>query len=185
MTQPAPCPGCGRIQDTRGVHAIACKTASGAIDKHNSIVKGFADELKKGHVNCVMEAFNPASDNRQRPGDIFIPEFDVYGDDFLDVSVINILAPTHITRAPKGPLEGSKIRFVEKKTKYADLGERMKLLVVENTGGWHPYSIDYLKKMAEDIAARSLKTTTEALNVLLTVASVKLQSHQGLTFHRK
>jgi hypothetical protein len=33
------CPDCNTIMDIYGDHAVTCKTASGVIDKHNSIVK--------------------------------------------------------------------------------------------------------------------------------------------------
>jgi hypothetical protein len=33
------CPDCGAILDIFGDHAVTCRTASGVIDKHNSIVK--------------------------------------------------------------------------------------------------------------------------------------------------
>jgi hypothetical protein len=51
------------------------------------------------------------NDTRQRPGDIYMPEFDVYGDAFFDVSIINVCAPSHVKKSAKGQLEGSKIRL--------------------------------------------------------------------------
>jgi hypothetical protein len=62
------------------------------------------------------------NNTRQRPGDIYMPEFDIYGDAFLDVSVINICADIYVSRATKGQLEGSRIRFEEKMKKYPELG---------------------------------------------------------------
>jgi hypothetical protein len=49
---------------------------------------------------------------RQRPGDIFVPEFDNYGDAYLDVSVINITRKSHLAKASKGLLMGADIRYV-------------------------------------------------------------------------
>jgi dethiobiotin synthetase len=68
-----------------------------------------------------------------------MPEFDVYGDAFFDVSEIKLCAPSHVRKAAKGQLEGSKIRYDVKMAKYPELGHRFKPLVVESTGGWHPY----------------------------------------------
>jgi hypothetical protein len=36
------------------------------------------------------------NDSRQRPGDIYMPEFEVFGDAFFDISVINICAASYI-----------------------------------------------------------------------------------------
>jgi hypothetical protein len=41
-------------------------------------------------MTCSFEAKNLNNSSRQRLGDIFIPEFDIYGDAYLDVSVINM-----------------------------------------------------------------------------------------------
>jgi hypothetical protein len=36
----------------------------------------------------------------------------------------------------------AKFVYVQKMTKYSDLGARFKPLVIESTGRWHPYSFD-------------------------------------------
>ena len=114
-----------------------------------------------------------------------MPEFDVYGDAFFDVSVISICANSYVSRAAKGQLEGSKIRYVQKMAKYPDLGTRFKPLVIESTGGWHPYSFDYLKTLADHIAAKTNKTARDALNGLLTTSAFCLQRHQGTMLVRR
>ena len=179
------CPDCGKEQDKFGHHALSCKVASGSIDKHNSIVNGIYKQLKQASITCSSEAFNPMKDNRERPGDIYMPEFDVYGDAFFDVSVISICANSYVSRAAKGQLEGSKIRYVQKMAKYPDLGTRFKPLVIESTGGWHPYSFDYLKTLADHIAAKTNKTARDALNGLLTTSAFCLQRHQGTMLVRR
>jgi hypothetical protein len=98
---------------------------------------------------------------------------------------INICAESYASRAVKGPLEGSKIRYVEKMRKYPELGSRFKPLVVESTGEWHQYSFDYLKNIADHIAAKTNKTSIVALNTILTTASVCLQRHQGTMLVRR
>jgi hypothetical protein len=44
---------------------------------------------KNAGMSCSYEAKNLSNPTRQRPGDIFVPEFDNYGDAYLDVSVNN------------------------------------------------------------------------------------------------
>jgi hypothetical protein len=63
--------------------------------------------------------------------------------------------------------------------KYPDLGPRFKPLVIESSGGWHNYSIDYLKTMAAHISSRTNKHTTIVLGNLLRACSFALQLHQG------
>ncbi len=174
------CPDCGTAQDNFGYHATSCKVASGAIDKHNSIVESIFLNMRSAAINCSKESVNIGDDsNRQRPGDVYMPDFDIYGEAYFDVSVINPCATSYINRASQGILEASKIRYDQKTAKYCDLGPKMKPLVVEATGGWHPYSFNYLKTISEHIATRTNKCVTATLNLLLTEASFCLQRHQG------
>ena len=129
---------------------------------------------------------NPLNDTRQRSGDLYIPFFDERGGEaFFDVSVIHILVPSYIRRASKGQLEASKIRYDFKMTKYPDLGTRFKPLVLESTGGWHPSSFKYLKQIAELVVAHSRLTISTALNLMLTLASCRLQRNQGAMLTRR
>ena len=179
------CPDCLSTQDVFGHHALSCKKSSGFIDKHNAIVTTIFDTLKSAGVSCSKEAFNPMTDDRQRPGDIHIPDFDVYGEAYLDVSIINILAPSHLSRAASAPLAGSQIRFDEKIRKYQALGANFKPLILECTGGWHRFSMDYLKIIANRISSCSLKSPTKVLNNNLTAVSFRLQRHQGSKLIRR
>ena len=97
-----------------------------------------------------------------------MPEFDIFGDAFFDISVINICAASYIKRASKGLLEGSQIRYEEKVEKYPELGARFKPLVIESTGGWHAYSFDYLNSIARHISSRTNKKSRDVLNTILT-----------------
>jgi hypothetical protein len=99
--------------DVYGDHAVTCKTTA-VIDKHNSIVRSLFKKMSAVANSCTMEAHH-------RPADISIPEFDIYGDAFLDVSVINI---PYLQKSSKGKLCVSKIRFLEK---YPDLGAKFRL----------------------------------------------------------
>jgi len=179
------CPDCGKTQDKYGYHALACKTASGAIDRHNAIVNGISDLLKKSNITCLTEQGCPLSDNRERPGDIFIPNYNTFGDAYLDVSVIHILAVSHIKKAATAPLQGSNIRYDKKIKKYPQLGSNFKPLILESTGGWHPYSFNTLKELAYKMATNSGKSQADLLNSLLTTCSVSLQRSQGCLLVRR
>lgn len=185
MSQDQACPDCKKPQDRFGHHALSCKVASGKIDQHNSIVDGISLHLKSAAINHHTEEKNPMKENNQRPGDIYLPTFDTYGDAFFDLSVITTCANAYYKRAAKGQLEGSKIRYCEKMKKYPELGFRFKPLILESTGGWNAYSFDYLKKMAEMIASRSNKLSKVVLNSLLTMASFRLQRNQGTLLVRR
>jgi hypothetical protein len=78
--------------------------ASGVIDKHNYIVKCLLLKMKNAGMSCSYDAKNL---NRQRQGDIFVPEFDNYRDAYLDVSVINITVKSHLGKSSKGLLMGA------------------------------------------------------------------------------
>jgi hypothetical protein len=69
--------------------------------------------------------------------------------------------------------------------KYPDLGFRFKPLVIESTGGWHAYSFEYLKKIAEHISSRTNMLARDVLNRMLTSTSIRLQRHQGTMLVRR
>ena len=182
---PLKCPDCGSLQDKFGHHALSCRVGSVSIDKHNSIVRAIYSQMKQARISCSMEAFNPMNDSRQRPGDIHMADFDNYGDAFFDISVINICADSYASRASKGVLEGSSIRYVAKMKKYPDLGPRFKPLILESTGGWHKLSFNYIRTLADHIASRTNKSASDALNSLLRAVSFCLQRHQGTMLVRR
>ena len=150
-----------------------------------SIVK----HMKAANLSCSVEECNPMNDTRERPGDIYIAEFDSLGhgpgDAFFDISVIHICAESYIRRASVGQLEGSNIRYNEKMLKYPDLKSRFKPLVVESTGGWHPFSFKDLKDIADRMAGMSRLSAVDALSKLLSSASFCLQRHQGSQLARR
>jgi hypothetical protein len=113
-------------------------------------------------TNESLEAKNLNNPSRQHPGDIFIPEFDTYGDAYLSVK-------SYLLISSKELLCGANVRYLEKMKKYPDLGPKFKPLVIESTGGWHNYSMDYLKSIAGHIASRSNKSNISVLNNLLSV----------------
>jgi hypothetical protein len=67
---------------------MCCKVASGAIVNITQLSTQFMYiNMKKAKITCDVEVKNPMNSTSQRPGDIYMPEFDVFGDAFLDVSV--------------------------------------------------------------------------------------------------
>ena len=95
------------------------------------------------------------------------------------------VARSYIDRRWTGLLDCAEQRFKGKKNKYAELGDKMKPLVIESSGGWHRYSMGYLDTMANAISAHSLMTKGEALNSILTTSSIRLQKHQGTMLARR
>jgi hypothetical protein len=114
-----------------------------------------------------------------------MPDFDILGDAYFDVSVINIGSDAYYKKAAKGQLEGSNIRYQSKMKKYPELGHHLKPLVVESTGGWHQYSFGFLKTLASHVAARLGSLTKDVLNNILSTSSIRLQRHQGSLLVRR
>jgi hypothetical protein len=56
-------------------------------------------------MSCIYESKNLNNPSRQRPGDIFAPEFDNYGGAYFDVSVI---VKSHLGKSSKGLLMGCR-----------------------------------------------------------------------------
>jgi hypothetical protein len=52
------CLDCNTIIDIYGDHPVTCKTASGVIDKHISIVKSLVLKMKNAGMSCSYEAKN-------------------------------------------------------------------------------------------------------------------------------
>jgi hypothetical protein len=179
------CPDCSKMMDVYGDHASTCKVSSGSIDKHNSIVRALHNVMVDAKINCSMEASAPGQKTKQRPGDIFVPDFDGNGDAYFDVSVINTCCSSHISRSSKGPLCGAQIRYDQKVAKYPDLGRQFKPLVVEAFGGWHPYSLGYLQLIADSMASKTRLSPSESLKKILVPVSFSLQRHIGAMLVRR
>jgi hypothetical protein len=106
------CPDCNTLMDIYGDHIMpppAKQPVGLSINICNSIVNSLIVQMKSASMNCSTEAKNLTNNSRQRPGDIFVPEFDIYGDAFLDVSVINTTVKSHIHKSSKGQLCGANI----------------------------------------------------------------------------
>ena len=184
------CLDCGVLMDQFGDHAVTCSFSSGRIEKHNSLVNVLYKKLKDVGVSCYCEAAVisnsvPNSESKERPGDLFITDFDIFGEAYFDVSVINMLCPSYLRKSSSGSLCGAEIRYAEKMKKYAHIGPQFKPLAVECTGGWHAMSFKSLKSISALIASRSNQATKLVLKNLLTSLSVSLQRHQGAMMVRR
>ena len=101
--------------DIYGHHALVCKKGATLISRHNSGCYAICDSCKGLSIPCSLEAPNPMNITRERPGDIYFPEFDEHGDGHCDYSDIHIAAASYVYKSSKGLLEGSKIRYDYKK----------------------------------------------------------------------
>ena len=106
MAAPKACPECSKMMDVFGHHALSCRQKSGDIHRHKSIVQSIVKHMKAANLSCSVEECNPMNDTRERPGDIYIAEFDSMGhwpgDAFFDIPVIHICAESYIRRASVG-----------------------------------------------------------------------------------
>jgi hypothetical protein len=185
LSYPQPCPDCHKLMDVYGDHAMVCPVSSNRIDKHDSIAELLFENLKKAGLSVCLNVGKPEQHDGSRPGDIYLSKFDNLGESYFDISIINILCPSHLARASKGQLQGSDIRYKEKLKKYSDLKDQLKPLIIENTGGWHPKSFETLKSLSELIAHRTNQSTKDVLNSLLLNISVNLQRDQGAMVVRR
>ena len=125
LAYPQPCPDCHKSMDIYGDHAMVCPVSSNRIDKHDSIAELLFENLKKAGLGVCLNVGKPDQNDNTRPGDIYLSKFDNLGESYFDISIINILCPSHLNRASKGQLQGSDIRFKEKLKKYADLKDQL------------------------------------------------------------
>ena len=106
------CRGCQNVADKFGHHALSCSGADGKqlFKRHDSLCNYLAKWLRQAHYKIEMEARYLCKDgvwNRrlQRPGDIKIVDFFVQADEpkdlYLDISVGNIFAPSHLQVAQR------------------------------------------------------------------------------------
>jgi hypothetical protein len=68
-------PNCSSVMDQFGDHATTCKTRAGVIDKHNSIFSSVSEQMRKASMAHITEVTRPANLTKERPGDIFVPDF--------------------------------------------------------------------------------------------------------------
>ena len=171
--------------DRYGDHAMTCKVSSGAIDKHNSLCEILLNDMKAAGVSCAGEQPSLNQTSKERPADVYVPNFDIYGEAYIDISVINILCPSYLGKSSKGPLCGAEIRYEMKLKKYEHLAQQFKPLIVECTGGWHAHSYKNIGAIAQLIASRSNQAVKIVMKRLISSLSISLQRHQGTMIVRR
>ena len=101
------CRGCDKVADKYGYHALSCVGLDGKqlFRRHDSLCNYLAKWLRQAHYRIEMEARYSNQDGSwkrslKRPGDIKILDFSLQADEakdlYLDITVGNIFAPSHL-----------------------------------------------------------------------------------------
>ncbi len=137
------CPevNCNARIDTKGVHALVCKSYGDRISKHNTIIDVIEKEARLAAKNPYKEVLRLlGSNDDRRPADLFIPNHHQHKSTCLDIGISNPLCPSYVVDAASTPLSAAESYAIKKSKKYKGICDIKGLNYIpicgETTGGW-------------------------------------------------
>jgi hypothetical protein len=150
LKKKCPLSTCNSDLDSKGVHALICKSSGGRISKHNNIVDFLEREAIKAAKNPRKEVLHIlGKDNDYKPADLFIPNHTLGRDSCLDVGIANPMCQSYYIKSALFPLHAANTYSEKKSTKYSELCNKQSMnyfpICGECTGGWTTTSHEIFK----------------------------------------
>ena len=173
---PLLCP-CGSAIDPNGDHLLGCGHGPLRIRRHDILRDTLFQTLLLDN-RAVRREQRVSGQSKDRPGDIFHPDFSDGIPTFFDVSVCSPLNPG-IINSTSALAGGAGLQAeMSKDNKHADCveaaGGKFIPLVVETLGRWTPFARNILRQIASRSTISSGLSPSQATNNLIQLLSVKL-----------
>ncbi len=172
------CLECGSVLDPFGDHGLVCSSGTGRIYRHDKIAVAISRLLHESNHDHTLELTHLTGDNKERPSDIFIPNWN--GKDVgVDVGVVCPTARSYRKGASCNRLYAADQMHKRKEEKYGTIckenGFDYVPLVCETTGGWCQKSKEFFDSLSEKIASSKNEDIRKVKNRVYKRLSVALQ----------
>ena len=175
--------------DRLGDHAMNCAWQGERIARHNSL----RDTL---HSTAVSAALGPTREGQYllpgeggKPADIFIPSHAGGKDVALDVTVINPLQTSLVSKAADEPGHALSVAHKRKLDKSwqpcHDQGIVFLPLAVESLGAWHKEAISEVKKLGSALARHTGEEESVTISHLFQKLSIDLMRGNSALFNNR
>ena len=170
------CP-CGSVIDPNGDHLLGCSHGPFRIRRHDAIRDIIYEALLLDNQSVKREQ-SASSQSRNRPGDIFHPDFSNGRPTYFDISVCNPLTPGNITSFTAGAagLRGEAYKDAKHFSEVEGAGAVFIPLVTDALGLWSSFARKILKQIASKTIVFNNLSTAEALKYLIQRISTTLWS---------
>jgi hypothetical protein len=152
------CRTCPTALDSKGVHAICCKSTSDRITKHNNIRDIIFREAEMAAKSPLLEVTGICLENNKRPADILLPNHKDNRNSCLDVGIVNPMAKQYRNKAASDQLSAAVNYEAQKIRKHAEDCRKQGLnyfpICGESTGGWSKTSRRIFKELYTASARR-------------------------------
>jgi hypothetical protein len=169
-------------------HAIHCPCNGDRILKHDSLVRTFANYLKKKlRVRTDIEQ-RDSSGNKTRPHDVRLTCIDGDKELSYDFSVVATCCKTYVQNSAKEALYAAELRYKAKLSeieKKGVVGLKPLPFIIESVGGLHPKASAAIYTIATRTAGGDVISVKSACKDIKTLLSVTLQKQNSLVlkFH--
>ena len=161
---------CRSPLDQHGDHLLGCGQGPLRIRRHDALCNIVYHALSQDNSSVRREE-RIWGDNRDRPGDIFHPDFDDGRPTYFDISVRHTLQPGNLNRASTNAGAAAVAGEMEKDQKHAtnveSIGGRFHPLVMETLGVWTASSLSTLRAIAARTTVCNGLTVKQATSNLL------------------
>ncbi len=173
------CLACGSPLDKLGDHGLVCSSGTGRIQRHDKVTVAISKLLHEAKQEHALELSHLTGDNKERPGDIFIPQWSGGKDLAVDVGVVCPTAPSYRSNASKERFYSANQMYARKESKYdkicAEKGFNYLPVVFETPGGVCGKSKDFFNILADRLASASCEEIPRAKHRIFTRISIALQ----------
>ena len=158
---------CNANSDIYGDHAVSCAAGSERIAKHNHVRDAIFCAAQQANLGPVREpdGLLPGSDDR--PADILIPYRSQGRDTAFDITVVNSLQSSLVSRVAEEGSHAVNYAYKNKQNKYQDRcnaeGLKFVPLAVDTFSSWQKDSLSNLKKLGRQLARAVGKEESEVV----------------------
>jgi ubiquitin len=170
------CRHCGSANDLGGYHALTCRCWGGRIYRHHALANVLTSYLRAAHHGAQREK---GVDGVTRPGDVFLPHWELGKPLAVDLAVTHPLQPNALLKAGKREpgswaTEYARTHKSSQAARLAPHGVDFAPLIVETFGSWDPDAYDLLHRFADQYATHQAVSASVAVRTLFQRLSVTL-----------
>ena len=174
------CPLCNEGMDSKGYHALTCRTGGHLGIRHNALREEIFLACRVACLCPGRETPFLLSDSLERPADVFLPCFSLGQPACLDCAVTHPQQPIYVKDASLGKCAAAnryqcevKEKMYAEKCKENDLG--FYPMVVEVFGGWGSTAVTVFRHIAKMCASQNGESEGAAKSRLMQRLSFSLQ----------
>jgi len=178
------CPECMKENlDCLGIHSTTCKNSGDRIYRHNALRNQIYTDCQNALLSPIREL--AIGSGKERPGDIFVPNWSAGQGANFDVAVVSPTLHQHLPHSSKQrAFVASNYEDLKRRKYEHTCSENNTLfipLVVEVHGCWGPSAIPALKRIAQAIASQKNIPTSVAILRLFQRLSFTLQRRNAIS----